>query len=468
MDLKLQNSGYKIMSSTDKYRDEFVRRQKKFPDRLRKLTDKLAYDISKLSKSREAKFVKKLSYNRAPDLSKQLDIVVATFGADLVKLTENEVRQAWKISSAKNTAIITAYLATIKEAGKYKVDMVNAQLLEAYIKRGGPQSLSERVWKLTKQVRSEMRVMLSLGIANGEDAGTIARSIKKFLINPDLQFRRVMKNGKLSPSKAMKLWHPGRGVYRSATKNALRVSRTETNQAFLFADYVRWNSLPMVIGIKISLSPQHPEYKHTEICEELQGIYPKSFLFVGWHPQCLCHAVPVLMDKDKFRAYLRGEAEEMKSRQIRKLPANFTKWIKDHQYTNPPYFIVDNPNLVEQAVREIVVNNVYTETLANQGYSTDLTGKKPTSGYMVSVPNHEKVVPLDNFNANAIQKYISSNRADLEELEAFLGTWVNEGKVYFDVSVNIGDLQEALELGKKYKQLAIFDLSNFSEIKISE
>lgn len=80
----------------------------------------------------------------------------------------------------------------------------------------------------------------------------------------------------------------GRGVYRSSRKNALRLAATEINMAYRYADNVRWQSEPFIRGIRIRLSGNHtlngkPFY---DICDELQGDYPKSFMWSGWHPRC--------------------------------------------------------------------------------------------------------------------------------------------------------------------------------------
>ena len=41
--------------------------------------------------------------------------------------------------------------------------------------------------------------------------------------------------------------------------------------------------------------------KHeTDICDSLSGKYPKTFKFMGWHPMCLCYAIPLLKTEDEF------------------------------------------------------------------------------------------------------------------------------------------------------------------------
>jgi len=264
-------------------------------------------------------------------------------------LTEAEVRRAWEIANKKDDAILSAYLQTLqKHPGFFNH---NLDALEAWLRRGHG-DLSDNVWQVSDQLRQEMETQLALGIANGDSAATIARRMKRYLVTPDALFRRVRdKNGKLIQSRAMKAFHPGQGVYKSAYKNALRLTRTEMNRAYMLADHMRWQKLDFVIGIKISLSAQHPDYDYPEICEVCAGTYPKTFKFTGWHPQCLCHVTPVLADEKDLRAWLRGETKTIKGRQIRELPKNFKEFVKDNVrrflgYKTLPYWIDDNATAI--------------------------------------------------------------------------------------------------------------------------
>lgn len=100
-------------------------------------------------------------------------------------------------------------------------------------------------------------------------------------------FRRVRdEHGELQLSKRAAVFHPGRGVYRSSYKNARRLAATETNIAYMTADYERWQQLDFVVGIEIKLSNNHTlnGVPFTDICDDLKGRYPKDFKFTGWHP----------------------------------------------------------------------------------------------------------------------------------------------------------------------------------------
>jgi len=115
-------------------------------------------------------------------------------------------------------------------------------------------------------------------------------------------------------------------------------------------------------------------------------------------------------------------------------------------------------------------------TIQNNGASYNLiTGElNPNKGYMVALQGKEQRFVFDTYNTKSLQynvaNYIKDNALILIGgvvcSDYFLGSWVHNGEIYLDISVNVGDLKEALFLGKKYKQLAIWDCENKCEIKL--
>lgn len=85
----------------------------------------------------------------------------------------------------------------------------------------------------------------------------------------------------------MKNYHPGQGVYRSASMNALRLSSTTTNMAYRAADYERWNSQDFVLGIEIRRSDSNRG--PCALCDSMVGKYPKHLNSQGFiHLHLLC------------------------------------------------------------------------------------------------------------------------------------------------------------------------------------
>lgn len=179
---------------------------------------------------------------------------------------------------------------------------------ERRVQRQGGLSLSDRVWNYAQMGKSEIETAIANvigdGITKGTSAEELGRAVRQYLNNPDMMYRRYHKlivdnaghkrrvvrwyrrhideNGNVT-FKDEPLEKVGTGTYRSARMNSLRLMRTEINMAYHNANNERWQREPFVIGIRIWLSPEHPEY---DICDELMGEYPKNFVFSGWHPAC--------------------------------------------------------------------------------------------------------------------------------------------------------------------------------------
>lgn len=220
----------------------------------------------------------------------------------------------------------------------------------------GGLNLSQRVWKYTGQLRTEMEAAITVSLGEGASAAQMSREVRKYLKDPDKLFRRVKgSDGKLHLSENAKAFHTGRGVYRSSYKNAMRLTRTETNAAYRTADEDRWERMDFVIGFEVKKSAQHEvRMPKGDICDLLAGKYPKGFKFTGWHPHCLCYVVPILAKENDFiamqKAILNGNdprTVDMQAQEIKDVPDNFKKWIaantdRINAAAVKPYFIAQN------------------------------------------------------------------------------------------------------------------------------
>lgn len=219
----------------------------------------------------------------------------------------------------------------------------------ATAKRGGL-TISDRVWNLTKGTEKEIEICVQNAILLGGDAADLSREIRGYLNNPKALFRRVRnpKTGNLELSKAAQNYHPGQGVYRSAYLNAMRLTRTEINQAYRTAETASYADNPLITGYRIRLSDNHTtlfkgkRIPLVDICDYLAGEYPATFKWNGWHPQCRCIIVPNALSEDDLDTLIqaRGEAieEGRDPNGVLKglgrnpdLPDNFINWFVDNE-----------------------------------------------------------------------------------------------------------------------------------------
>ena len=240
----------------------------------------------------------------------------------------------------------------------------NQEAMDSFFSRKdvhGGLNLSQKVWKYTGQFKEEMELALSVSLGQGDSASTVSRHVRQYLREPDRLFRRVRDaQGNLKLSKRAAAYHPGRGEYRSSYKNAMRLTRTETNMAYRAADCDRWSRIPFVVGMEVKRS-NHPF--GCEVCEALKGKYPKDFVFTGWHPQCRCYIVPVLASEEERMAYHRAvlKGEDVSGfhfkGEITEPHEGFRKWMGENQERiegarRLPYWMRDNGKYVKGAATE--------------------------------------------------------------------------------------------------------------------
>lgn len=268
-----------------------------------------------------------------------------------------------------------------KEVDAWRKETARA-FIESRMKRDNGLNLSDRVWNYTQQTKSEFEVAVSQvlenGIGKGISAESLGRQVRQYLNNPDMMYRRyhrkqlmsdgtkkdivewrrrvIDKEGKVRFIKE-DLAKVGTGVYRSARQNALRLTITETNMAYNYSNCKRWESEPFVLGIRIRLSANHPE---EDICDELAGDYPKTFMWRGWHPRCMCSVSPILMDRksDEWKKLRKMPKEEYEAYQspnlVKNVPSAFSEWCERNKKKlkvardndKLPYFVKDNQKVV--------------------------------------------------------------------------------------------------------------------------
>jgi hypothetical protein len=356
------------------YRSKLLKKLS-FQSEYKAIFDNVIENISMLSNSPQAKFSKSFLYNKY--IEEKIDAIIVEFNDQMIKFTKKNISEAWNLSELKNDDITKDYINTLgalkgKEVITGKYIQHNLSALEAYLKND--KELSKAIWKVSTQLRGEMKIQLGISLLNGDSAAITSQRIRQYLKDPSALFRRVREpmrdefgkvmkdelgrvikdpNGRLIASQAMIENHPGTGRYNSAYKNAMRVTRTEINRAYRMSDCKRYSETDFVMGMEIRLSNNHLVY---DICDELAGEYPADFVWTGWHPQCFCFFIPILAPKEDFMAQqkriLEGE-DDVKindSNRIKEMPKNFKKWLKDNkdritkakEKDTLPYFLKEN------------------------------------------------------------------------------------------------------------------------------
>ena len=304
--------------------------------------------------------------------NRQVERVLGAMADRLNGLLLNGIRREWEFSNEVLEARVEAQLDPSTRdrmlRDRLRIDATQRSRLasaDAFVreKQRDGLNLSGRVWNLAGNAKKEIEVILQNAIKEGRRGTEIAKDLRRFLIEPNKLFRRVRnkETGALELSAAAKAYHPGQGVYRSAYKNALRMARTELKAAQCEAAWQSAQTNPLIVGWEIRLSNNHTTLRDGkpcpfhDMCDELQGVYPKAFRFRGWHPHCRCEMLPIIARpsdrKELYRRIFKGDAKERASwspRAVEEVPQAFTDWVEKNRarargWRTLPRFITDNP-----------------------------------------------------------------------------------------------------------------------------
>ena len=327
------------------------------------------------------------TFKSYPALSKVTDGLLHTLSRQLTATVLAGSEWSWNLANTKNDDMLSRIVKSIgagriPEGAMERWSQKNLPALEAFQHRKiGGMNLSDKVWAYTKGIKGDLELAIDLSLGEGKSADSLSRAVRGFLNEPERLYRRVRdEKGVLHLSKAASNYHPGQGVYRSSYKNAKRLAATETNMAYRTSDHDRVQQMDFILGIEVHLSNNHtclnskgvPEPFY-DICDELQGRYPKDFKFTGWHPLCRCYTTTILPDKDEFMDYLAAMDENGNStyqfkNEVTDLPPQMTDWLEENQdrllnAKSLPYWIQENPSI---AISEDMGDKIEHEGLKGQ------------------------------------------------------------------------------------------------------
>lgn len=357
------------MARMNKYEARHIRNVEAYKREVQKIFDEATQEALRMGIRFDADTGKPFSFDDYPATKRKFEALMAKMHQRLMAVVRNGVDAEYELAQDSAGAQIRSVFpalsaAQISEQLRRLANSNAKAAFEQRRKRG--LGLSDKVWQYTGQYKQELEMALDIGIGEGKSAQELSREVRKYLKQPNMLFRKVRdKHGVLHLSKRAKAYHPGRGVYRSSAKNALRMVATETNIAYRSADYLNTKASPWIVGIRIVLSNNHTckdsqgvAQPFTDICDKLAGRYPKDFKFTGWHPNCRCHIeyihkTDAEVERDTKRM-LRGEkpieAHESKN-YVGELPKSFKDWYDSNKdrisrSKTTPYFIEDNEKLI--------------------------------------------------------------------------------------------------------------------------
>jgi hypothetical protein len=107
------------------------------------------------------------------------------------------------------------------------------------------------------------------------------------------------------------------------------------------------------------------------------------------------------------------------------------------------------------------------------GASVNPHGAGPVGGYMVALPGHERVIrvwsPDSRRAVEQVTLYVLDHWSDVAPDPAlYFGAWLDNGRLYLDVSERVATRELALAKAAHRNELAIYDVANGASVYVSQ
>lgn len=271
-----------------------------------------------------------------PEVKRDLLLLQRQFVGEMQTLIYSGTSVEWKNSNIFQDLVankaLKYYRAQVSgERFKHYFDSNSDQLKAFQARKDKGLNLSTKLWKQADIYKESLEATISTAIEKGMSATTLSKRISRYLKDwPSLQADYQERYAKATRC-------------HDCEYNSIRLARNEISMAYRTAEQLRWQRFDFILGYKIKLSDSHPRY---DICDELMGDYPKDFSFAGWHPNCLCYTVPIVMSEEEYWSDNREDSPN----KITDPPENFSKWVSDNskrvndaiERKTLPYWVRDN------------------------------------------------------------------------------------------------------------------------------
>lgn len=316
--------------------------------RVQRIYDDLNLQAARLVGMTDYDGVEPFLFKDYPELNKLVEDLKYDFVGNMRTVIYSGTSEEWRQSNIIQDLLakkaIRYYYGEKPDGKRYrKYYQTNSDALRAFQRRTEyGMNLSAKLWNQSDGYVRELEHAISAGIEKGMSAVTLSKRISKYLVDfPSLRADYGERYGKAVECQDCE--------YRS-----VRLARSEINMAYRTAEQQRWNQFDFIIGYEVKMSGSHPR---PDICDQLAGKYPKDFAFTGWHPNCMCYCVPIIMSEDDY--WRMRERGINSSHQVTELPDKFREYVNSNQQKikealnrgTAPYWLRDNMAKVSPLMR---------------------------------------------------------------------------------------------------------------------
>lgn len=116
-------------------------------------------------------------------------------------------------------------------------------------------------------------------------------------------------------------------------------------------------------------------------------------------------------------------------------------------------------------LKEIIKKGIINGGFTKNAYMEDISEKK---GYIVSIEGYEKIYNIDVDIAEIEKDVINYINISKNKKHLYVGLWVNDDKIYLDLSKHYKNKEKAVISGINNKQLAIYDIASNKSINLTK
>lgn len=336
-----------------------------------------------------------------PEFQQTTRNIMMGYTSQMNSLIYSGTSREWKESNLMQDLLARKVLRAYdfeKGGDKYnRYFQPNSEALKAFQSRvDNGINLSQRLWNQSQNLIRELEQTISTAIDKGQSAVVLSKRISKYLNDfPSLKEDYGEKFGKAINC-------------RDCHYSSMRLARTEINMAYRKAEQLRWQQFDFILGYEVKLSNRHPA---PDICDDLFGKYPKDFVFLGWHPNCMCYVVPIIMSDEQYY----GGDDIKKDGMIVRTPKSFNDWVRSNKMrienaTTLPYFLRDNRKYWHLSVEDAAKyrHDDRNDDAIRLAWNNRKLIKK---GY-----------EIDDKEISSLRRYAKAYNVDISPLEKYLST----------------------------------------------
>jgi hypothetical protein len=302
----------KLPNQKKAYKD-LSKRLNAYTRKIISIYETLAKESAKIATSTDFDGDGEFSFDDYPRTEKKVNALLDYYSNNMQALVYNGISDEWKNSNTLQDLLAKRVIGTftrkIADAKQKAYFEHNNAAKKAFIERKiKGLGLSERIWNQRADVKEALEKSLSVGIEKGMSAVKLSKKVSKYL------------NDYPSLAKAYKKKYGKAITIQNCEYRSVRLARNEINMAYRSAEQERWARMDYIKGKEIKTT-NNPSHKH-DMCDLLAGVYPSYFPWVGWHVNCMCYAIPVIMSEKEYWSGMEPKNT---------MPKNFTKWVSENK-----------------------------------------------------------------------------------------------------------------------------------------